>query len=181
VKNLSSPHFISSPNAIFAKFSNDCVSRQAHSIYLIEPRPSNKDIYEELEKAWHQSNSENHFPINISSEFFLDPSYLTNKKLVKTSIFILSIFLSFSQTLTRLIYTLNSNSIQTLSNPINLPNLYTNIPYKQYTIYLENTKYNSTILAVINQALRQSWAKGNSYFFEAKDLLIPSINPIPSE
>lgn len=152
---------------------NDCISHQAHSIYLIEPRSSNKDIYDELEKAWRQSN--------ISSEFFLDSSYLTNKKLVKLCFSILSIFLSFSQTLTRLIYTLNSDSIQTLSNPIHLPNLYTNIPYKQYTIYLENTKYNSTILAIINQALRQSWAKGNSYFFQEKDLLIPSINPIPSE
>jgi hypothetical protein len=145
---------------------------------LIEPRASNKEIYDELEMAWRQTNSET---IKISPEFFLDSSYLTNKKLVKTFEFPFSIRSIFSQTLTRLIYTLNSNSIQTLSNSIHLSNLYTNIPYKQYTIYLENTKYNSTILAVINQALRQSWAKGNSYFFQAKDLLIPSINPIPSE
>ena len=87
----------------------------------------------------------------------------------------------FSQTLTRLIYTINSNSISSLTNPINLLNIYTDIPYKQYTIYLEHTNLNSTILAIINQALRQSWAKGNSYFFQAKDLFIPSINPIPAE
>jgi len=83
----------------------------------------------------------------------------------------------FSQTLTRLIYTINSNTIPSLSNSINLPNIYTNIPYKHYTIYLENTKLNSTILAIINHALRQSWAKGNSYFFKSNDLFIPSINP----
>ncbi len=81
-----------------------------------------------------------------------------------------------------MIYTINSNFIPSLLiNSINLANIYTNIPYKQYTIDLENTKLNSTVLAIINQALRQSWAKGNSYFFQAKDLFIPSINPVLSE
>jgi len=83
-------------------------------------------------------------------------------------------FFFFSQTLTRLIYTIDSNSI-------NLSNIYTNIPYKQYTIYLENMKLNSTILAIINQALRQSWAKENSYFFQPNDLFIPSIHHILAE
>ena len=84
VKNLSVPRSIPSSNSIFGKFMNDCISHQAHSIYLIEPRSSNKDIYDELGKAWRQSNGEN---VNISSEFFLDSSYLTNKKLVKNFLF----------------------------------------------------------------------------------------------
>ncbi len=87
----------------------------------------------------------------------------------------------FSQTLTRLIYTINSNTYQSLTNSINLSNIYTNIPYKHYTVYVENRKLNSTILAIINQALRQSWVKGNNYFFQSNDLFIPSINPILSE
>ncbi len=61
----------SSSNSILGKFVNDCTSYQAHSIYLIEPRLSNKEIYEALENASGQ---------NISSEFFIDSSYLTNKK-----------------------------------------------------------------------------------------------------
>ena len=93
----------------------------------------------------------------------------------------LKFFFDFSQTLTRLIYTIDSDALLSTPDFIDLPNLYMNIPYKQYTIYLENTKFNSTILSVVNQALRQSWAKGNSYFFQAKDLSIPSIHPISSE
>ncbi len=80
VKNLSSPHLTPSSDSIFGKFMNDCIAYQARSIYFIEPRVSNKEIYDGLGKVWRQSNSENNFPINISSEFFIDSSYLTNKK-----------------------------------------------------------------------------------------------------
>lgn len=80
VKNLSSSSSSPSSDSIFGKFNNDCVLRQARSIYLIEPRPSDKDISQALDKAWRQSNRLNPVPINISSEFFLDSSYLTQKK-----------------------------------------------------------------------------------------------------
>jgi hypothetical protein len=70
---------------------------------------------------------------------------------------------------------------QPLLNSIDLSNIYTNIPYKRYTIYFENIKLNSTILSIINQALRQSWTKGNSYLFSSNDLFIPTINTVLSE
>jgi hypothetical protein len=57
------------------KFQHSCISREVRSLYLIEPRPSNKEIYDALQNAWRQPN-----PLNISSEFFIDSSYLTNKK-----------------------------------------------------------------------------------------------------
>ena len=125
---------------------------------------------------WTHSCSYQYF-VGILSRFFLSHS----KEVIESSSQSLQSFFHFSQTLTRLIYMINSDFLLSTPNSIDLPNLYSNIPYKQYTIYLENTKFNSTILSVINQALRQSWAKGNSYFFQAKDLSIPSINPIPSE
>jgi hypothetical protein len=80
VKNLSSSS--SSPffDSIFGKFNNDCILRQARSIYLIEPRPSDEDISQALDKAWRQSDGPNPVPINISSEFFVDSSYITQKK-----------------------------------------------------------------------------------------------------
>ena len=84
-----------------------------------------------------------------------------------------------SETLTRLIYTINFDSFkitQPLSNSINLPNVYMGIPYKQYTIYLENKLLNTTLLSMINKALRLSWAKANNYLFSSNDLFIPSIN-----
>jgi len=63
IKNVSSSHVTSSSlaNSIFGKFVNDCISYQAHSVYLIEPRLSNREIYEALQKAWRQSNSQNSF------------------------------------------------------------------------------------------------------------------------
>ncbi|CAF3578872.1 unnamed protein product [Adineta steineri] len=156
MKNISLP-----TNSVFGKYVNDCISHPVRSIYLIEPRSSNKDIYEALRTAWRQTN--NNYPITISSEFFIDSSYLTNKNL----------------TLTRLIYTINSNSlrfISPLSNSINLSNIYTNIPYKRYTIYLENKILNSTVLSIINKALKRSWLKANSYLFSINDLFITSMN-----
>ncbi|CAF3961528.1 unnamed protein product, partial [Adineta steineri] len=156
MKNISLP-----TNSAFGKYVNDCISHPVRSIYLIEPRSSNKDIYEALKAAWRQTN--NNYPITISSEFFIDSSYLTNKNL----------------TLTRLIYTINSNSlrfISPLSNSINLSNIYTNIPYKRYTIYLENKILNSTVLSIINKALKRSWLKANSYLFSINDLFITSMN-----
>lgn len=80
VKNLSSSSPPPSFDSIFGKFNNDCVMRQARSIYLIEPRPTDEEISQALNKAWHQSNGPNPVPINISSEFFFDSSYLTSKK-----------------------------------------------------------------------------------------------------
>jgi hypothetical protein len=59
----------------YGKSHNNCTPREVHSLYLIEPRPSNKEIYHALQNAWHQTN-----PLNVSSEFFIDSSYLTNKK-----------------------------------------------------------------------------------------------------
>lgn len=89
-----------------------------------------------------------------------------------------------SQTVTRLIYTINSNSIRFRpppSNSIKLPNVYTGIPYKRYTIYLENRPFNSTLFSFVNTALRRSWTKANSYLFRVNDVSIPSMHTLPSE
>jgi hypothetical protein len=89
-----------------------------------------------------------------------------------------------SQTLTRLIYTLNPNSPRVNGpswNTFCLANMYTNIPYKQYRIYLENKTSNSSLLATINQAIRRSWCKTNDGLFFINDLFVPSIQTIPSE
>lgn len=63
VKSPSLDTLKSPSNAIFEKFYgkvvNSCVSYEALSLYIIEPRSSDKDIYQALEKAWHQSNGEN--------------------------------------------------------------------------------------------------------------------------
>jgi hypothetical protein len=71
-----------------------------------------------------------------------------------------------------------------LINSISLPDIYTNIPYKSFAVYIDGTKLNltsSTTLAMINHALRISWSLANSNLFSANDVLIPSINPVLSE
>ncbi|CAF4198402.1 unnamed protein product, partial [Adineta steineri] len=94
-----------------------------------------------------------------------------------------------SQTLTRLTYTINLNGsdlpslavTQPLTNSILLSNLYTNIPYKRFSIYIDGNAINltsSTTLAMLNQALRTSWSMANSNLFSATDVLIPSINSL---
>ncbi len=98
----------------------------------------------------------------------------------------------FSQTLTRLIYTINLNGsdlsslivTQPLLNSIPLSDIYTDIPYKRFSIYIDGSKINltsSTTLSLINQALRTSWALANTNLFSANDVLIPSINSVLSE
>ncbi len=102
------------------------------------------------------------------------------------------IILNFSQTLTRVTYTINLNGsdlsslivTQPLLNTILLSDIYTNIPYKRFSIYIDGTRINltsSTTLSMINQALRISWALANSNLFSANDLSIPSINSVLSE
>lgn len=97
-----------------------------------------------------------------------------------------------SQTLTRVFYTINLNGsdvsslivTQPLLNSILLPNIYTDIPYKRFGIYLDGSRVNLTspaVLAQINQALRTSWTLANNNLFSPTDLLIPSINPVPAE
>ena len=91
-----------------------------------------------------------------------------------------------SQTLTRLTYTVNLNGTDVSSlivtspptNLIPLSNLYINIPYKRYQVYIDGSQINSsspTTLTMINQALRVSWALSNSYLFSPDDVIIPSI------
>jgi len=102
------------------------------------------------------------------------------------------IILNFSQTLTRVTYTINLNGsdlsslivTQPLLNTISLSDIYTNIPYKRFTIYIDGTRINltsSTTLSMINQALRTSWTLANSNLFSANDLSIPSINSVLSK
>lgn len=94
--------------------------------------------------------------------------------------------------MTRLTYTINLNGTdlsslivtQPLFNSILLSNIYTNIPYKKFSIYIDSNQINltsSVILSMINQALRTSWTLANNNLFLANDLSIPSINPILSE
>jgi len=81
-------------------------------------------------------------------------------------------------------YTIQSNSlrvVQPLASSIDLPDIYIDIPYKQYTIYFQHKQLNSTILSMINKALRLSWSKANSYLFSSNDLFIPSMNTLLSE
>jgi hypothetical protein len=81
-------------------------------------------------------------------------------------------------------YTIQSNSlrvVQPLASSIDLPDIYIDIPYKQYTIYFQHNQLNSTILSMINKALRLSWSKANSYLFSSDDLFIPSMNTLLSE
>ena len=103
---------------------------------------------------------------------------------------IISIYLS--QTLTRTIYTINLNGsdlsslivTSPLPSSILLPNIYTNIPYKSFSIYLHGHQLNlksPTILSMINQALRISWSLANSNLFSPDDVSIPSINPVLNE
>lgn len=100
--------------------------------------------------------------------------------------------MNFSQTLTRVTYTINLNGsdlsslivTQPLLNSILLSNIYTNIPYKRFSIYIDGSQINltsSTILSMINQALRTSWTLANNNLFSADDLSIPSINSVLSE
>jgi hypothetical protein len=97
-----------------------------------------------------------------------------------------------SQTLTRLTYTINLNGsdlssltvTQPLFNSILLSDIYTDVPYKKFMIYIDGTNINLTspsTLSMINQALRTSWALANSNLFSPNDVLIPSINPVLSE
>ncbi|CAF3399711.1 unnamed protein product [Rotaria socialis] len=165
IKNVSFYNLKSPSESVFekfyGKFVNDCISNEAYSIYLIEPRLSNKEIHEALQTAWHQWN--NKFSVNISTDVFIDSSYLTIK----------------NQTLSRFIYTIKSNIprvIQPLPSSIDLSNIYTDIPYQRSTIYVENKPLNSTVLSMINKVLRLSWAKANSYLFSSDDISIPSIS-----
>ncbi|CAF3582391.1 unnamed protein product [Rotaria sordida] len=170
VNNLTPP-----PNSAFEQLygqyvnTSRCISYQAHWLYLIEPRPSNDLIRSALENAWRQSN--NNLQINISPEFYFDSSYLTIN----------------NQTLIRLTYTINLNGsdlsslmvTQPLLNSILLSNIYTGIPYKKFSIYVDGNKINltsPTTLSMINQALRTSWSLANSNLFSANDVSIPSIN-----
>lgn len=61
VKNFPSINFTSPTDGAFEKIygrqANDCRSSEAYSIYLIEPRLSNKEIYEALDHAWRQSST----------------------------------------------------------------------------------------------------------------------------
>jgi hypothetical protein len=57
VKNLSSNKIIPPGNSVFGKFMNDCISYPIRSVYLTEPRLSNKEIYDALKTAWRQANS----------------------------------------------------------------------------------------------------------------------------
>lgn len=94
-----SPTSSVTPN-INGLFNHECSLVEAHSIYLIEPRSSDRTVYEALGKAWRQSSINlilfsscrtnrtkdylfsllDHQPINISSEFFIDSTYLTKQK-----------------------------------------------------------------------------------------------------
>ncbi|CAF4664359.1 unnamed protein product [Rotaria sp. Silwood1] len=158
---------------LYGKYVNTshCVPYQAHWLYLIEPRPSNDLIRSALENAWRQSN--NNLQISVSPEFYFDSSYLTIN----------------NQTLTRLTYTINLNGsdlssllvTQPLLNSILLSNIYTDIPYKKFSIYIDGNKMNltsSTTLSMINQALRISWSLANGNLFSANDVFIPSINSV---
>jgi hypothetical protein len=104
----------------------------------------------------------------------------------------LDFILFSSQTLTRVTYTINLNGTglssltvtPPLFNTILLSDIYTDVPYKKFMIYIDGTNINLTspsILAMINQALRTSWTLMNSNLFSPNDLLIPSINPVASE
>ena len=67
-----------------------------------------------------------------------------------------------------------------LPNTIPLSNIYTNIPYKHYQIYVDGNRINISspmTLALINQALRNSWSSANSNLFSPDDLSVPSITP----
>ena len=69
-------------------------------------------------------------------------------------------------------------------NSILLTNIYTNIPYKRFVVYIDGSKINltsSTTLAMMNQALRRSWSLANSNLFTPNDVLIPAINSVPSK
>ncbi|CAF0762583.1 unnamed protein product [Rotaria sp. Silwood1] len=158
---------------LYGKYVNTshCVPYQAHWLYLIEPRPSNDLIRSALENAWRQSN--NNLQISVSPEFYFDSSYLTIN----------------NQTLTRLTYTINLNGsdlssllvTQPLLNSILLSNIYTDIPYKKFSIYIDGNKMNltsSTTLSMINQALRISWSLANGNLFSPNDVFIPSINSV---
>jgi hypothetical protein len=71
-----------------------------------------------------------------------------------------------------------------LPNSILLSNIYTNVPYKRYRIYVDGSQINISspmTLAMINQALRTSWSLANSNLFTPDDLSIPSINPSLAE
>ncbi|CAF1204774.1 unnamed protein product [Adineta ricciae] len=172
--NVNVNNLIPPPNSAFdqlyGKFVNTshCVSNRAYWIYLMEPRPSNDVIRTALENAWRQSN--NNFFINVPPQMYFDSTYLTNN----------------NQSLTRVTYTINLNGsdvssltvTQPAMNLFSLSNLYTNIPYKQFSIYIDGNKVNltsSTTLAMINQALRTSWSLANSYLFSSNDVSIPSI------
>jgi hypothetical protein len=41
----------------FGKQHDECAASEIYSIYLIEPRLSNKEIYEGLSNAWHRSST----------------------------------------------------------------------------------------------------------------------------
>ncbi|CAF2104402.1 unnamed protein product [Rotaria magnacalcarata] len=169
VNNLIQP-----PNSAFEQLygkyvnTSHCVPYLVHWLYLIEPRPSNDLIQSALQNAWRQSN--NNFLINVSPEFYFDSSYFTIN----------------NQTLTRLAYTINLNGsdlsplivTEPLLSSILLSNIYTDIPYKKFSIYIDGTKLNltsSTTLSMVNQALRTSWSLANGNIFPANDVLIPSI------
>ncbi|UJR35334.1 hypothetical protein I4U23_028095, partial [Adineta vaga] len=175
LSNVNVNNLIPPPNSAFdqlyGKFVNTshCIPYQAYWIYLIEPRSSNEIIRTTLENAWRQSN--NNLMISVSSQMYFDSTYLTNN----------------NQTLTRVTYTINLNGSDLSSltvtqpsiNSIILSNLYTNIPYKRFSLYIDGSKINltsSTTLSMLNQALRNSWALANSYLFSANDILIPSIS-----
>lgn len=76
---------------------------------------------------------------------------------------------------------MNSNAQrinQPLLHSIDLSNIYTDIPYQQSVVYVENKILNSTVLSVVNKALRLSWSQANSYLFSPNDVYIPSISTV---
>ncbi|CAF0904049.1 unnamed protein product, partial [Adineta ricciae] len=159
------PNHSSLTDVIVGQSFTNCTSYPIHSIYLIEPRPSHREIFDALTAAWRKSN--NNYPVNISSEFSIDSSYLTNK----------------NQTLTRLIYTINLDPMQLIppsSSSIRLPNIYTDIPYKRYAVYVKSKPFNSTMLSIVSQALRRSWSTANSHLFSTNQLSVPAMNTILS-
>ncbi|CAF1196215.1 unnamed protein product, partial [Didymodactylos carnosus] len=144
-----------------------CYSYRAHWIYSTEPRFSNEIIRITLQNAWRQTN--NNLSIDVSPDFLIDQTYLTN----------------LNQSLTRLMYTVNINGsdvtalIASQPSRITLSTLYTGIPFKRYSIYIDGSRINLTspiTSQTMNQAIRTSWSKANGNLFTSNDLIINSIN-----
>lgn len=60
------------------KSTKDCMAVEIHSIYLTEPNVSNELIYQALKTAWQETSGGR--DASISSDFFIDTSYVTDDK-----------------------------------------------------------------------------------------------------